>query len=76
MEMHMSQIRTFDDALDFYPEVKRGFASRLGSALRYASLVWESFREGQEAAAHYHQLRSRGVSHDVAANRVFRAHFH
>jgi hypothetical protein len=71
----MGHIRSFDDALDFYPEAKRSLATRFGGFLGKVTLFWDAFREGQAAAKHYDALRRRGHSHEVAASKVFDVHF-
>lgn len=67
----MSQIRSFDEALDFYPATKPGLAARMSAVARKIGLVWQALREGHAAATRYQQLRGRGMSHEAAATRVF-----
>ncbi|MDX2203452.1 MAG: hypothetical protein NW223_11945 [Hyphomicrobiaceae bacterium] len=67
----MGHIRSFDEALDFYPDSKPGLGARLVAALRTVATVWEALREGHAASTHYHHLRARGLSHEAAATRVF-----
>jgi hypothetical protein len=74
-ERTMSQIRSFDDALDFYPEGKLGARARFGGYLHKAATYWDAVVEGLAASRHYHALRARGLSHDQAATRVFAAHY-
>lgn len=71
----MSQIRSFDDALDFYPEGKTGARARFGSFVQQAVTYWDALVEGHAAARHYNELRVRGFSHDHAATKVFAEHF-
>ncbi len=71
----MGQIRSFDEALDFYPTAKPTLGSRFAAAISGIRLVWDAFLEGRAAADHYQQLRARGLSHDAAASKVFGAHF-
>ena len=69
----MSTIKSFDNALDFYPADERHFSlARVGRAVR---LYWQGLHEGLDAAATYKDLTSRGVSHDEAVSRVFSKHF-
>ncbi len=72
----MSQIRSFDDALDFYPAAKASIRTRFGGYLQSAASYWHAVVEGHAAARHYHALRDRGVSHEYAASKVFAEHFH
>lgn len=71
----MGQIRSYDDALDFYPEAKAGLRSRFGGFAHKAVAYWDALVEGHAAARHYNELRARGLSHDVAASKVFSQHF-
>jgi hypothetical protein len=71
----MSQIRSFDDALDFLPAAKAGFRTRFGGFIRYVSLFLEAMSDGHAAARRYHELRGRGYPHDKAASKVFSDHF-
>lgn len=71
----MSQIRSFDEALDFYPARKVGLRSRLGGYLHNVRLFWEAMAEAYAASRRYHELRQRGVPHDQAASQVFAVHF-
>lgn len=72
----MSQIRSFDEALDFYPGSTKNSA-RAGARhfFRTAAAFWHALVEGQAAARDYHLLRDRGVSHEVAASQVFARHY-
>jgi hypothetical protein len=69
----MSTIKSFDDALDFYPAAsERPLLSRIGQTVRiYATAL----SEGLAAARAYNELTRRGVSHDAAVRQVFDAHF-
>jgi len=69
----MSTIKSFDDALDFYPAAsERPLLSRIGQTVRiYATAL----SEGMAAARAYNELTRRGVSHDAAVRQVFDAHF-
>ena len=64
----MSTITSYDDALDFLPSAKRperqGFLAKV-------RLIATAVHEGHVAAARYQALRSRGITHDEAAKRVF-----
>ncbi len=71
----MSQIRSFDDALDFYPEAKATLRTRIGGFAHALAAAWNSVIEGHAAARHYEQLRHRGLSHDRAATQVFADHY-
>lgn len=71
----MSQIRSFDEALDFYPAGKVSLRSRFGGHLRAVRLFLEALAEGHVAARRYHELRQRGMSHEKAASKVFSDHF-
>ena len=70
----MGQIRSFDDALDFYPDTQVSLRKRLGSLTRTVATFWSAMADGHAAACHYHQLRARGYSHDSAASKVFADH--
>lgn len=68
----MSTIKSYDDALDFYPaEASNPILSRFGRAVR---LYWRGLCDGLAAAGAYKELTRRGVPHDVAAHRVFDLH--
>ena len=69
----MSTIKSFDDALDFYPDAgHRPLLSRLGGALR---VYWDALGDALAATRSYHDLTRRGVPHDAAVRRVFDEHF-
>ena len=69
----MSTIKSFDDALDFYPVAgQRPLLSRLGGALR---IYWNALGDGLAAARSYNELTRRGVPHDAAVRQVFDKHF-
>jgi hypothetical protein len=69
----MSTIKSFDEALDFYPPTPAKPAlARLGGAMR---IYWSAMREGLAAARAYHALTGRGVPHDTAVRRIFTDHF-
>lgn len=69
----MSTIKSFDDALDFYPvATPRPLLSRLGGALR---IYWTALGDGLAAARSYNELTRRGVPHDAAVRQVFDVHF-
>ena len=69
----MSTIKSFDDALDFYPAAnERPLLSRIGRTLRiYATAL----SDGLAAARAYNELTRRGVPHDAAVRQVLGAHF-
>lgn len=71
----MSQIRSFDEALDFYPEAKAKLGARFGGFGQVVGAFFAAISEGHAAASRYHQLTSRGVPHDKAASKVFAEHF-
>lgn len=71
----MSQIRSFDEALDFYPEAKAKLTTRFGGYWQGARLFFGALSEGHAAASRYHQLTSRGMSHEMAVSKVFAEHF-
>jgi len=71
----MGQIRSFDDALDFYPEGKAAVRPRIGGFLAQAVTYWDALVEGHAAARHYNELRTRGLSHEQAATKVFATHY-
>ncbi len=71
----MGQIRSFDDALDFYPEGKATLRTRFGGYVQGVRLVLDAMAEGHAAARRYHQLTARGMSHDRAASQVFADHY-
>lgn len=69
----MSTIKSFDDALDFFPRSERGPAlSRFGKGLR---VYWRALVDGLAAARRYHELTGRGTPHDVAVQKIFDEHF-
>lgn len=66
-------IKTFDEALDFYPAPERQPAlTRLGGTLR---TYWAAMRQGLAAARAYHTMTARGVPHEIAVQQVFSDHF-
>ena len=69
----MSTIKSFDDALDFYPAAtERPLLSRIGRTLWiYATAM----NDGLAAARAYNELTRRGVPHDAAVRQVFNEHF-
>lgn len=71
----MSQIRSFDEALDFYPETKAKLSTRFGGYWQGVQAFFAAISEGHAAASRYHQLTSRGMSHEKAASQVFAEHF-
>jgi hypothetical protein len=73
--MTMSTISSYDEALDFYPDAKPTAATRFGGVFEQVRTVWEAMAEGHAAARRYHELTSRGMTHDEAASRVFADHF-
>jgi hypothetical protein len=71
--MIMSTIKSYDDALDFYPpEAPRLSLARFGNGAR---LYWRGLCEGLAAAGTYKELMRRGVPHDKAVRQVFDEHF-
>ena len=71
----MSQIRSFDEALDFYPSDKASLRSRFGGHVRAVRYFLEALAEGHAAARRYEEFRQRGLTHDQAASKVFADHF-
>ncbi len=71
--MSTSTISSYDEALDFYPEAKRG-APR-PNLLKKIRLVWEAMSEAHAASRRYHELTARGMSPDQAATKVFSEHY-
>jgi hypothetical protein len=72
-ETIMSTIKSFDDALDFYPvATQRPLLARFGGALR---TYWEALGDALAAARSYQELTRRGVPDNVAVRQVFDAHF-
>ena len=72
-ETIMSTIKSFDDALDFYPADSRSSAlSRFAGTLR---LYWNALGDGLAAARAYNELMRRGVPHDAAVRQIFDTHF-
>lgn len=70
----MSTIKSFDDALDFYPaDDAHSILTRLGRTVR---VYWHGLRDGLAAAGAYNELIRRGVPHDQAVHKVFDDHFH
>jgi hypothetical protein len=64
-------IKTFDEALDFYPS-SRAALSRFGGVLQ---TYWSAMRHGLAAARAYHEMTARGVPHETAVQQVFSEHF-
>jgi len=71
--MIMSTIRSYDDALDFFPAAKR--EPPRFNLLATIRAVWEALGEGLAASRRYHELTARGMSHDQAAAKVFFEHY-
>jgi hypothetical protein len=71
--MTMNTIKSFDDALDFYPADSRG--SALSRFARTLQLYWTALADGLAAARAYNELMRRGVPHDAAVRQIFDAHF-
>lgn len=69
----MSTIKSFDDALDFYPAATR--SSALSRFARGVRIYWDAFVDGLAAARAYNELMRRGVPHDAAVRQIFDAHF-
>ena len=69
----MSTIKSFDDALDFYPADSRG--SMLSRFARTLRVYWNALGDGLAAARAYNELMRRGVPHDAAVRQIFDAHF-
>lgn len=67
----MSTIKSFDDALDFYPASNDRPLPRLGRTVR---TYWNALSEGLAAARTYHELTRRGVAHDLAVRKIFKDH--
>ena len=67
-------IKTFDEALDFYPSPRaaRTVISRFGGMLQ---TYWSAMRDGIAAARAYHEMTARGVPHETAVQQVFSEHF-
>ena len=68
----MSTIKSFDDALDFYPQGPVSALSRFWTTLQ---TFIGAMSDGLAAARYYHQLTGRGVPHDVAVQKIFGEHF-
>ncbi len=64
-------IKTFNEALDFYPS-PRAAMSRFGGMLQ---TYWSAMRHGLAAARAYHELTARGMPHETAVQQVFSDHF-
>lgn len=71
-ETIMSTIKSFDDALDFFPRQPVSALSRFWTTLR---IYLGAMSDGLAAARYYHQLTGRGVPHDVAVQKIFGEHF-
>lgn len=69
----MSTIKSFDDALDFYPADSR--VSALSRFARTLRVYWNALGDGLAAARAYNELMRRGVPHDAAVRQIFDAHF-
>lgn len=69
----MNTIKSFDDALDFYPADNR--VSTLSRFARGFRLYWDALGDGLAAARAYNELMRRGVPHDAAVRQIFDAHF-
>ena len=69
----MSTSTRYDDALGLYAATPRKpRLVRLFSGLRIA---YQAIAEGFAASRHYHELTSRGMTHEQAASKVFSEHF-
>lgn len=68
----MNTIKSFDDALDFYPASNRFTVAGFGRTVR---MYWTALGEGLAAASAYHELTRRGVPHDTAVRQIFGEHF-
>lgn len=68
----MSTIKSFDDALDFYPASNDRPLARFGRTVR---IYWNALADGLAAARTYHDLTRRGVAHDLAVRKIFNKHF-
>ena len=69
----MSTIKSFDDALNFFPTAAgRPALARIG---RFLQVYWGALRDGLAASRAYHELMRRGVPHDVAVHKIFNTHF-
>ena len=71
----MGQIRSFDDALDFLPEQKRGLKGRLHAVGHAVHLTWDALIESYAASRRYRELVRHGMSHEKAATAVFSDHY-
>jgi hypothetical protein len=70
--MIMSTIKSFNDALDFYPSHEHGPLTRFGGAIK---TYWNALRDGLTAARAYNELTRRGVPHDTAVRQILDEHF-
>ena len=69
----MSTSTRYDDALGAYSATPRmPWLGRLFSGLRIA---YQAIGEGFAASRHYHELTSRGMTHQQAASKVFFEHY-
>lgn len=68
----MRTIKSFDDALDFYPREPRAAFQRFFIGVW---TCWSAMRDGLAAARAYHELTTHGASHEAAVQKVFNEHF-
>jgi hypothetical protein len=66
----MATVRTLDSAIDLD---RPGLPGR--GLLNGLATYWEALREGSAAAHDYERLVRRGVAHEEAVARIFKAHF-
>ena len=69
----MSTSTRYDDALGLYSAGPR--LPRLGRLLSGLRIAYEAIGEGFAASRHYHELTSRGMTHQQAVSKVFFEHF-
>jgi hypothetical protein len=71
--MIMSTTNRYDDALGLYADAPS--TPRLGRLFSGLRTTWDAIGEGLAASRRYHELTSRGMSHEQAASKVFFEHF-
>ena len=69
----MSTTTRYDHALELYSDTPR--IPRFGRLFSGLRTTWQAIGEGFAASRHYHELTSRGMTHEQAASKVFFEHF-
>jgi len=71
--MIMSTSTPYGETLEAYVDTPR--TPGLGRLFYGVRTVWQAIGEGLAASRRYHELTSRGMTHEQAASKVFFEHF-